>query len=243
MSIRYYTLPLELRLSNRRVLKIADEARANVTDDDVDDEDEDEDEDDHADDDEEGRSVEGYAAVFNSDSEDLGGFVERISPTAFNRSLAPANGQIVMLWSHDPAQPIGSTRSGSLALSTDSKGLRFKLDASRLNAQQRAAVAAGEMQMSFGFTVKDDAWDQRDNGDYVRTLNDVNLIETSLVISPAYAGTSAGLRSSGQLEEAQDAFTAFKQTIETKYQSKRVELKIRSTEILATLIEQQIRNI
>lgn len=239
---RYYTSEIELRFvplaANIRASKEIDDQEDNDDDDEADDDDTDENDDDDAD---EVRSVEGYAAVFGQDSEDLGGFVERIAPKAFKRSLAADNGQIVMLWGHDQTQPpVGSTRSGSLALSTDKKGLRFKLDASRLNAQQLAAVSAGEMRMSFGFTVNDDAWSERSNGNYVRTLNDVDLIETSLVISPAYAGTSAGLRSAGELDEARDAFAAFKQTIAPKYQSRRVELKLQATEILAKLIEQHL---
>ena len=65
------------------------------------------------------KTLAGYAAVFDSPSEDLGGFVETISPGAFKRSLEAIKAgdlSVQALWSHDWSKPLGSTRGGKLKL-------------------------------------------------------------------------------------------------------------------------------
>lgn len=71
-----------------------------------------------------GRRIEGYAATFNTEA-DLGGFRERIAPGAFRSALA---GDVLAMLDHDPGKVLGRTRSGTLRLSEDSKGLAFSLD-------------------------------------------------------------------------------------------------------------------
>lgn len=139
--------------------------------------------------------IEGHAAVFNSDSVDLGGFVERIAPGAFKRSIE-GDGLIHAFWNHDSGMPLGSTRSGKLALSEDSTGLHFRLNASRLTPAQLDAIRDGDMRMSFGFSVPKggDVWEER-SGALLRTLNDVNLFEVSPVSMPAYPATNVAMRS------------------------------------------------
>lgn len=140
----------------------------------------------------------GYAAVFNSSSHDLGGFVERIVPGAFTQSLAEAQRKernIYALWNHSHDYPLGSTRSGKLTLAEDEHGLSFELDVSRFTAAQRDALADGDMQMSFGFRVRDEEWRENDDNTVLRTLKEVELHEVSLVISPAYPATEAAMRS------------------------------------------------
>jgi hypothetical protein len=142
--------------------------------------------------------VRGYAAVYNSESEDLGGFIERIAPGAFTRSLSQvASGELNVraFWGHDDKQVIGSTRSGTLSLTSDEHGLAFTLDPARLNTMQRDALAAGDMQVSFGFMAKADQWEERSDGLVLRTLNDLDLFEISPVSFPAYPATEAALRS------------------------------------------------
>jgi HK97 family phage prohead protease len=69
----------------------------------------------------------GYAAVFDSDSEDLGGFIERIAPGAFTDVLG--NGpDCCCLFNHDASALLGRTTSGTLTLEQDSKGLRYLCD-------------------------------------------------------------------------------------------------------------------
>lgn len=145
-----------------------------------------------------GGKAAGYAAVFNSDSHDLGGFVERIDPGAFARSLRSAGDgslNIFALWSHDMAQPLGSTGGKRLALSEDERGLAFELDTSRMNVAQLGALEDNDLRMSFGFTVRDQEWRELDDGTVIRTLKDVDLMEVSFVINPAYPDTEAALRS------------------------------------------------
>ena len=154
--------------------------------------------------------IEGHAAVFNSASHDLGGFREFISPGAFQRSLdaaAAGDYRIHAVWSHDMSQPLGSTGGGKLALEEDDVGLRFSLDPKRLTPAQLDAVADGDIRMSFGFIVREQTWVEKDDGAYERTLHDVDLIEISPVVSPAYPDTTAALRSL-------DAFKAEKPVIE-----------------------------
>lgn len=135
----------------------------------------------------------GYAARFNSNSVDLGGFIERIAPGAFADSLARGE-QIHALWSHDPALPLGSTRGGKLKVWEDVDGLAFELNGKRLTPQQIDAVRDGDMQMSFGFYTREDSWD-RASKPPVRTLHKVDLFELSAVAMPAYPETSVALRS------------------------------------------------
>lgn len=146
---------------------------------------------------EEDGKIGGHAAVFESDSLDLGGFIERIAPGAFKRSLEEAGrgeNLIHALWNHDPGIPLGSTRSGKLALAEDERGLAFDLSGKRLTPAQLDAVADGDMRMSFGFRTREDRWEKRD-GQNVRTLLDVDLFEVSLVTMPAYPDTDVAVRS------------------------------------------------
>lgn len=140
----------------------------------------------------------GIAAPFNADSHDLGGFIERIAPGAFKRSLeaAEAGGvNIYALWAHDNSQPLASTRSGKLKLIEGDDGLEFEMDITRMSEAQRSALEDGDLQKSFGFITRKDAWEKRDDGTIIRTLIDVDLTEISYVINPAYPDTAAAVRS------------------------------------------------
>jgi hypothetical protein len=58
--------------------------------------------------------LEGYAAVFNRWSVDLGGFRERIAPGAFTKTVREAD--VVALWNHDDGHLLGRIASGTLTL-------------------------------------------------------------------------------------------------------------------------------
>ena len=141
-----------------------------------------------------GMTFVGYAAKFNSPSEDLGGFIETIEPGAFRKSLRSRN-DVKLLVNHDTGRVLASSRAGTMKLFEDEVGLR--VEASLPNTTDGRDMAEllkrGDLnKMSFGFSVMKDSW----NSDMTqRTLKSVKLFETSIVAFPAYAETEAMVRS------------------------------------------------
>ena len=153
-----------------------------------------------------GMTFTGYASVFNSPSEDLGGFVEYVAPGAFKRSLQSRN-EVKLLWNHDSGEPLASLRGGTMQLFEDSVGL--KVTAQLPNTTRGRDIA--ELlrtkvidSMSFGFNVIKDSW-SRDG--QTRTLESVRLFEVSVVSFPAYEATVAQVRSAPSInaDELADA--------------------------------------
>lgn len=145
--------------------------------------------------DDEEPKIEGYAAVFNSLSEDLGGFYERIQPGAFKKTLMEAD--VRGLWNHDPNYVLGRTKSETLALREDELGLAFEIEppATQWARDLLTSMRRGDIdQMSFSFRTIKDKWESV--GDQiVRTLIEVKLFDVSPVTFPAYPQTSAQVRS------------------------------------------------
>lgn len=154
-----------------------------------------------------GMTFEGYASMFNSPSEDLGGFIEYVAPGAFKRSLQSRN-EIKLLWNHDTGEPLASLRGGSLKLQEDAVGL--KVSAQLPNTTRGRDVAellrSGVVDsMSFGFQVIKDSW-SRDGK--TRTLESVRLSEISIVSFPAYQATTATVRNMKPTIDADELATA-----------------------------------
>lgn len=139
-----------------------------------------------------GRRLEGYAALFGTEAR-LATMRETIVPGAFSASLS-GGADILALVDHDPARVMARTRSGTLRLSEDTRGLGFDLDLPDTQAGRDVLALAerGDLGgMSFGFT----ATDERMNGD-LRELRAVTLYEISVVCAwPAYDGTVVQARS------------------------------------------------
>ncbi|BBC74407.1 primosome assembly protein PriA [Altererythrobacter sp. B11] len=140
----------------------------------------------------EGRRLEGYAATFGSEAR-IGSIIETIARGAFQKAIG---GDVVALFDHDHGKVLGRTRSGTLRLAEDAKGLAFVLELPDTHAGRDILALAerGDLGgMSFGFRVPPggDSWD----GDH-RTLETVDLKEISVVSAwPAYPDTSLALRS------------------------------------------------
>ena len=141
-----------------------------------------------------GMTFTGYASVFNSASEDLGGFIEYVAPGAFKRSLQSRN-EVKLLWNHDSGEPLASLRGGTMQLVEDNRGL--KVTAQLPNTTRGRDVA--ELlrtnvinTMSFGFNVIRDSWSSDGK---TRTLESVRLFEVSVVSFAAYPSTTAQVRS------------------------------------------------
>jgi HK97 family phage prohead protease len=139
-----------------------------------------------------GRTLVGYAALFNSRSENLGGFTEVIAPGAFSRSLKSRN-DVKLLWNHDTSAVMGSTRAGTLTLTEDDKGLR--VEASLPNTTHgndaRELIKRRDVSgFSFGFSMPGKGGDEWNAEGTERTLRSVRLHEISLTPFPAYTATN-----------------------------------------------------
>lgn len=144
----------------------------------------------------------GYAAVFNSPSEDMG-FREVIKPGAFARTLTSKN-RIRMFLNHNSDIVLASTRAKTLRLIEDEKGLLVDADLPDTTAGRDLSVLLqrGDVDsMSFGFSVPAKGENWSDDG-ALRELNQVRLHEVSVVTGwPAYTSTSASVRSFDVLAE------------------------------------------
>lgn len=140
------------------------------------------------------RTLAGYAAVFNSDA-DIGGYwIERIAPGAFSSTI---KGDVLALVDHDAGRVIGRTKSGTLRLSEDDRGLRVEIDVPNTTDGNDLweLVERGDISgMSFGFVVTKQSWDETIDPP-VRTIHAVDLREVSAVAFPAYDDTTIGKRS------------------------------------------------
>lgn len=149
----------------------------------------------------ESRKVEGYALVFNSESEDLG-FFETISPEAIDEETIRKS-DVMCLLDHDKTRGILARSrygKGSLKLSIDNVGLKYEFDAPRtsLGDELLEMLRRGDInQSSFAFTVASggDKWEKKD-GKYYRTITKIErLYDVSPVYQPAYSSTTVGCRS------------------------------------------------
>jgi HK97 family phage prohead protease len=139
-----------------------------------------------------GMHLEGYAALFNSRSENLGGFTETIQPGAFRSSLKARN-DIKLLWNHDTGAVMGSTRAGTLTLTEDERGLRVSATLPNTTHGRDAAelVRRGDVTgFSFGFSMPARGGDQWNSEGTERVLKSVRLHEVSLTPFPAYTSTN-----------------------------------------------------
>jgi len=153
-----------------------------------------------------GRTVVGYASVYNVLSEDLGGYHEQIAPGAFADVL---DSDVRALLNHDPNEVLGRTKSGTLRLFDEQRGLRFELDLpdSPLGQNVRESVRRGDLDgASFRFVVGEEDW----TGE-VRTVTKVKqLLDVTLATFAAYPAASVELRTRPQRKEAtMDETTTF----------------------------------
>lgn len=149
-----------------------------------------------------GRTLDGYAAVFNSPTRirDMqGDFDETILPGAFQRSISRR--MPVLQFDHGKDPRIGSTPIGKIdALSEDSRGLhvRARLFAHPDVDRVREAIAEGAITgMSFRFGVPQggDTWTRRAGDVDLREIRDADTHELGPVVFPAYDATSVSVRS------------------------------------------------
>src|SRR4030042_2911469 len=149
------------------------------------------------------KKIGGYAARFNSLSQDLGGFVEKLEVGCFSKSLLTAD--VRCLFNHDANIVLGRTLSKTLRITEDSEGLMYECDMPDTQMARdmvMAPIERGDVsQCSFGFYTIRDSWENVD-GKMIRTLLECELLDVSPVTYPAYLSTSVAARS---LEAARSA--------------------------------------
>ncbi len=173
--------------------------------------------------------ITGYAAVFNRDSENLGGFIEQIDPGAFTEALKTSDCRA--LFNHDSNYVLGRESAETLTLSVDKTGLRMEVDPpdTQWAKDLVTSIERGDIdQQSFGFTVKTDTWEDIDTDVARRTITEIGrLIDVSAVTFPAYPDTTVAVRSLEKIKE-KDAATSAPDTPTRTTDSKRRRLKLKT---------------
>lgn len=139
----------------------------------------------------------GYAAVFNSESRNLGGFIETVHPTAFDEVLS-TNPDVLGVFNHDKNMLLGRTANGRLRLSTDPYGLRYEITPNPNTSVGRDVIEWVKdrtvVGSSFAFAVRKvggDSWNTGADGIRRREIRSVSLLDdVGPVTRPAYESSS-----------------------------------------------------
>lgn len=139
---------------------------------------------------EDGRDlVVGHASVYDSRSNNLGGFYEFIERGAFTEELI-ANSDVRALINHDPNLILARNTSGTLNLTADERGLKYEFEMPETSYGKDLAISMkrGDItQSSFAFTVAEDDWSTDEEGNNIRTIKKIDrLYDVSPVTYPAY---------------------------------------------------------
>jgi uncharacterized protein len=135
--------------------------------------------------------ITGYGIVFNSMSHKLGSFREIVKPGAVANL---SSGDIRGRYNHQTV--LGRTRSGTLKLTEDAKGVRYEITPTKSATSQHIieAIRRGDVDgSSFAFRTVSDNW-RKENGETIRELVKIELMDVGPVDFPAYPESSAGLR-------------------------------------------------
>jgi HK97 family phage prohead protease len=141
------------------------------------------------------RIVEGYALVFDSKSEDLGGFTEVIDARSLEGVIDLSD--VLCLLNHNMDRGVLARRNkgqGSLTLEVDSVGLKYRFDAPQtavgdelLEGLRRGDITGS----SFAFSVENEKWSKESNGRFLRRIVKFKeLYDVSPVYRPAYEDTT-----------------------------------------------------
>lgn len=136
------------------------------------------------------REITWYAAKFDTLSEDLGNFRERISRRAFSKTLQEHD--IRALFNHNADYVLGRNRSDTLDLTVDLYGLRATVKPPDTQWARDLFVSIERKDISggsFAFDIIKDRWTSSEEGEVIRELQEVRLYDVSLVTYPAYPAT------------------------------------------------------
>lgn len=162
----------------------------------------------------EGHTIRGYAAVYNSDSEWMGGFYEQIAPGAFDSVM---DNDTRAYFNHDENLLLGRVSSGTLRISTDARGLYYEVDlpnTSYANDLVELMKRGDVNQSSFAFLIEQDRWEERDGKTY-RIIEKVSrLLDVSPVSQPAYPDATSELMMRKDTPESEGAEAEVKAEVE-----------------------------
>ena len=142
----------------------------------------------------------GYAAVFNSESRNLGGFVESIHPNAFDEVLA-TNPDVIGVYNHSKDKLLARSANGTLKLRPDSYGLRYEMGPlpKTQTAEEVVELVAGGYVTgsSFAFAIKNangvrgENWSVTTGGLRKREVRSIGKLEdVGPVVRPAFEASS-----------------------------------------------------
>ncbi|MCH4169321.1 MAG: HK97 family phage prohead protease [Streptococcaceae bacterium] len=161
--------------------------------------------------------ISGYFIVFNSETELYDGVWEEIAPEALN---GVDLSDVRALTDHETDKVLGRTKSSTLSLSVDSKGLYGEI---RVNEQDQEAmnlysrVMRGDVdQCSFGFDILNEEMIQNPDGTVKFIIKSIKLYEVSVVTFPAYQDTAVEARSKQIKNAHKRAFESLKKQTEEK---------------------------
>lgn len=157
-----------------------------------------------------GRTFGGYAAKFNRQSKNLGGFIEVIDPGFFNKSQGDGWPDVMARYNHEDLYLLGTTAARTLRLSVDGTGLLYEVDPPKAREDVVELVQRGDVQKSsFAFRAFEDDWALSDQGFPQRTLLSGQLVDVAPVNQPAYDDTSVAMsRAMPALESLAVRFSA-----------------------------------
>lgn len=141
--------------------------------------------------------VEGYAAVYDSWSEDLGGFVERLQTGSLDKAVKNST-DIVARYNHNRDLMLGRTSSGTLEVWTDSKGMGFRVALPRTTFARDLLeqIERGDVRgASFEFSGAESHWEKHGNLDRRTILSVERVHDVGPCPDPAYRDTSVAKRS------------------------------------------------
>ena len=154
----------------------------------------------------ESRTLSGYAAVFDSDSRDMG-FIETLDPHCLDDVIGRSD--VVCLYNHTDLPGIlarSVNGDGTLHLSVDRRGLLCEFEApnTQLGNDMLESVRRGDIRgMSFAFTVEKDEWTHKGDEYRRRIMKIDRLYDVSLVVQPAYDATSIDTRGLDDLKRSE----------------------------------------
>ena len=192
---------------------------------------------------EDSRTIEGYAIVCNTESEDLG-FREVIAPEALEGIIDKSD--CLMLLEHNRSKGILARSrfgKGSLQLEVDDTGLKFRFTCPNTTIGDEAyeGVKRGDYQnCSFAFVADKDEWTKKANGEYLRTIRSFKYIkDCSIVAEPAYSATTVSCRSFDEFKAEEERLLEEARQIEAEKLEveKREELSNYFAELRKKIVE------